>query len=157
MAVKKQENIVEKKDSKKEYIFAVGRRRAAIARVRLYAKAESVAWADQTVKLGEIFVNGKKIEEYFSGDVTKVKYLKPFEITNTLNKFITTIVVEGGGKNGQLDAAVLGISRALSTHDKEFRPKLKVKGLLTRDSRARERRKVGTGGKARRTKQSPKR
>lgn len=135
------------KTNNKEYIFAVGRRKAAVARVRLYPK----------VKNGEILVNGKPIEECFSGAVAKTRYEEPFRSTNTLGKYAVTVKVEGGGKNGQLEAVVMGIARALSVFNKEFRPLLKKKQLLTRDSRVRERRKIGTGGKARRKKQSPKR
>lgn len=84
--------------------------------------------------------------------------MEPFRATNTIGKYSLTIKVEGGGKSGQLEAVVHGISRALQLLDKEkFRPILKKKGFLTRDARVRERRKVGTGGKARRKKQSPKR
>lgn len=69
-----------------------------------------------------------------------------------------TFFVQGGGKKGQLGAIIHGLARAIEKTDKEtLRPILKKAGLLTRDSRTRERRKVGTGGKARRVKQSPKR
>lgn len=146
------------KSAKEYYIHAVGRRREAVARVRLYPDAKDVSWGEQQIKKGEIFVNGKPITEYFSGHVAKTIYQKPFQAIGGEGKFIVTVVVSGGGKNGQLAAVVHGIARALSLHDKEkFRPLLKKKGLLTRDSRAKERRKVGTGGKARRKKQSPKR
>jgi len=75
-----------------------------------------------------------------------------------VGKYYVTVKVVGGGKNGQLDAVVHGIARAFDKADREkFRPPLKRAGLLTRDARVRERRKVGTGGKARRKKQSPKR
>jgi small subunit ribosomal protein S9 len=76
----------------------------------------------------------------------------------TEDRFVTTIHVTGGGKSGQLDDIVHGISRALNLmNTEEYRPTLKAKGLLTRDPRTRERRMVGTGGKSRRAKQSPKR
>lgn len=147
------------KSIKKDYIHAVGRRREAVARIRLYADPKAdVFWGEQKISFGAIFINGKPIGDYFSGDVAKVRYEEPLLIAGVLGKFTVTIVVSGGGKSGQLDAVVHGISRALSAYDKEnFRSALKKKGLLTRDSRARERRKVGTGGKARRKKQSPKR
>ncbi len=144
---------------KKDYILTVGRRRQAVARVRLYVNPkEDVVWDDQKVAKGEIAVNGMPIANYFSGQVAKSFYEEPFKITHTEGKFIVTVSVSGGGKSGQLDAVVHGISRALVAHDKdEFRSLLKKKGLLSRDPRAKERRKVGTGGKARRKKQSPKR
>ena len=159
-------NKIEKKDkesktskvSKKEYIHAIGRRKQAIARVQLYSDfKEDVTWKDQVIKKGNIFVNEKPISEYFSGQVSKVAYEEPFKLTNTLNKFAVTIRISGGGLFGQLDASVLAIARALIIFDPSFRSILKKKGLLSRDSRVRERRKVGTGGKARRKKQSPKR
>lgn len=149
----------EKKDSHKEYIFAVGRRKAAVARVRLYPKVKAgTALGEYSLKSGDIFVNGKPIDAYFRIDTAKSRYTDPFRITNTLGTAAATIKVEGGGRRGQLDAAVMGIARALSKYNKkEFRSLLKKKGLLTRDPRVRERRKIGTGGKARRKKQSPKR
>jgi len=85
-------------------------------------------------------------------------YTKPFELTETVGKYYATIKVGGGGKSGQLGAVIHGLSRAFSLVDPEkFRPILKKQKLLTRDSREKERRKVGMGGKARRKKQSPKR
>ncbi|MBI2622886.1 MAG: 30S ribosomal protein S9 [Candidatus Levybacteria bacterium] len=162
MAKKKteqKEKVEEKTTLKKDFVFAVGRRKEAIARVRLYKAANNgVLWGEKKVKKGEIFVNGKPIGEYFSGKVAEVLYMEPFRLTNTVGKYILTVKVEGGGKKGQLEATVHGISRALQLLDKEkFRSVLKKKGFLTRDARVRERRKVGTGGKARRKKQSPKR
>lgn len=157
--IEKEVESEEKKTPQTGFIFAVGRRKEAVARVRLYKSANNgVLWGEKKVQKGEIFVNGKPIQEYFSGKVAEVLYMEPFRVTNTIGKYIFTIKVEGGGKKGQLDAAVHGISRALQLLDKEkFRPILKKKGFLTRDARVRERRKVGTGGKARRKKQSPKR
>lgn len=117
-----------------------------MARVRVF-KGES-----------ENLVNGKVIGVYFPGSVAREAWQKPFKTTDTLGKYYITVKVSGGGKKGQLDAVVLGISRALSLlkPDKHREP-LKKAGLLTRDSRIRERRMVGTGGRARRQKQSPKR
>lgn len=129
-----------------KFIFAVGRRKEAVARVRL-CKGK-----------GEIIVNNQPIEEYFPGVMAKKLYTTPFEITQTEGKYYATVKVEGGGKSGQLGAVIHGFSRALAQADSEkLRPLLKKQGLLTRDSRTRERRKVGMGGKARRKKQSPKR
>lgn len=148
-----------KKEQKIDYVFAVGRRKQAVARVRLYEaiKADAV-WGGLEVKKGEILVNKKSISEYFPGDIYKRIYTEPLRVANALNKYAFTIQVTGGGPAGQLDAVVAGISNALSKLDSEsYRPVLKKKGFLTRDARVRERRKVGTGGKARRKKQSPKR
>ncbi len=147
------------KEEKKNFITAVGRRREAVAGVRFYNNPkEDVIWGEQKVAKGQIFVNGKPIAEYFPGDVTKAAYEEPLRVTNLLEKSIITINVTGGGKSGQLDAVIHGISRALVKFDTEkFRKIIKKKGFLTRDARTRERRKVGMGGKARRKKQSPKR
>jgi small subunit ribosomal protein S9 len=148
------------KIQKKEYLFAVGRRKESVARVRLYEIVkEDFSWGNTPVKKGDIFVNEKPISEYFSSDVERHLYTEPFRITNTHQKNYTlTIRVVGGGHHGQLDAVIAGISNVLQKVDTEKnRPILKKKGFLTRDARVRQRRKVGTGGKARREKQSPKR
>lgn len=149
--IKKIENQV-----KKEYIFAVGRRREAVARVRLYSGA-SITLKEKILKKGSIIVNEKSIEDYFGKQSLKELHLKPFQVTKTLGKFIVSIKAEGGGLVGQLGAVIHGISRALEKYDPKNRPVLKKEGFLTRDPRTRERRKIGTGGKARRKKQSPKR
>ncbi len=149
----------EKKNTKKDYYFGIGRRKAAIARVRLYTHPkEGLAWQDIEVKKGEILVNKIPVEKYFPSDTDKKSYLEPLRITNGLEKFALTVRVEGGGKKGQLEAMVLGMARALVSYDKEkLRPILKKRGFLSRDQRIRQRRKVGMGGKSRRKKQSPKR
>ena len=144
---------VKKTTSKASYTYAVGRRKTANARVRLY-KSASVPGFDGV----QMIINGKPAEAYFPGETAKAAYRKPFIITETLTKMSASVVVAGSGKMGQLDATVHGIARSLATLDREaFRGLLKTAGLLTRDSRTRQRRMVGTGGKARRTKQSPKR
>ena len=136
----------------KEFIYAVGKRKEAVARIRLYPSVKG------DLKKGDIIVNGKKIEEYFSSQIQKAKYLEPLNITNTIGKYALTVKVSGGGVNSQLDALILGISRALSKFDSEkYRSILRKKGFLTRDARIRERRKIGMGGKSRRKRQSPKR
>lgn len=147
------------------YYEAVGRRKEAIARVRLHitGKEKSVSIVSGSkervqIKQGEMYVNGRPIEKMFSTPYEKSRYLSPFKLTDSEGRFAVSILVRGGGKHGQLEAVILGIARALSLADKEqYRPTLKKQHLLTRDARTRERRKVGTGGKARRAKQSPKR
>ncbi len=135
-----------KKAVKKDYVYSRGRRKSASSRVRLYK-------GDQ-----ESTVNGEVIGKYFPGEAYTRIWQKPFELTGTLGKYYITAKVAGGGKDGQLKAVVHGIARALSIENTEgFRSPLKVAGLLTRDSRIRERRMVGTGGKSRRKKSSPKR
>lgn len=144
------------KTVQKDFVFAIGRRKSSTAEVRLYKK-DATVWGGTTVKKGEFFVNNKPALEYF-GKTFEAVYKEPLRITGTENKFAVSIKVRGGGKAGQLDSAVLGIARALDKVDKEkFHSILKKKGMLTRDPRVRERRKVGMGGKSRRRKQSPKR
>jgi small subunit ribosomal protein S9 len=138
------------------YTFAIGRRKSSTAEVRLYKK-DALIWGTTTVKVGEYFVNNKPAIEYFGKSFEKV-YKEPLVATGTENKFAVSIKAIGGGKVGQLDATVLAIARTLDKIDKEkFHDILRKKGMLTRDPRVRERRKVGMGGKSRRKKQSPKR
>lgn len=145
------------KITKRDYIFAVGKRREAVARVRLYEDVKKYPAREETVKEGDIFVNNKKIGQYFSDKISQAIYNEPFKVTNTAEKYVLSIISSGGGKSGQLVAAVHGISRVLSKLDPKNRAILKKGGFLTRDARVRERRKIGMGGKARRRKQSPKR
>lgn len=153
---KSEKDIAEKEVAKKDYVFAVGRRKEAVARVRLYPK-DSIVWGGVEVKKGDIIVNKRSALEYFGKEAEK-SFKSPLTVTNTEKKFAITVVAVSGGKAGQLGATILGIARALDKFDKEkFHSILKKKGLLTRDPRVRERRKVGMGGKARRKKQSPKR
>lgn len=131
---------------KQTYIAAVGRRKEAVARVRLVSKA------------GIITINGKPYGEYFTGAVFERAFSKPFETINSIGKFSGSVIVSGGGTMSQLGAVIHGISRALSKIDTDkFRKLLKVEGLLTRDPRVKERRKYGHAQKARAMKQSPKR
>lgn len=134
-----------KKSSKAKYIPAIGRRKTATARVRLYEKR------------GPITVNNLPIVKYFPGEVNQVLYLQPFRVTDTIGKYSATIKVEGSGKKAQLGAVIHGIARALVLANKDFRPILKKNGFLTRDSRKKERRKAGLAHKARAKKISPKR
>lgn len=131
---------------KTNYIYAVGRRKSSSARVRLF-KGQ-----------GESLINDKKIKEVYQDQMSAFVINKPFKLTETEGKYYFTAKVVGGGKEGQLEALAHAISRSLVKLDSEkFRFILKNNNLLTRDSRTRLRRMVGTGGKARRKKQSPKR
>jgi small subunit ribosomal protein S9 len=112
--------------AKKEYYRAVGRRKRSTATVRLYKSG------------GPFVVNGKPIEEYFSGDVAGAAYAEPFEVTGTEGKFSGTIKVSGGGTGGQLGAVILGLARALIACDEKYRKPLSRAGLLTRDPREKE-------------------
>lgn len=133
------------KKPKKDYTYAVGRRRTASARVRLFKGNNQNE------------VNGMPVGQYFPGKVMADMWEMPFDLTETKGKYYMTARVIGGGKIGQLEAVVHGLSRAFSLADGKFRAPLKTAGLLTRDARIRERRKPGTGGRARKQKQSPKR
>lgn len=144
--MEKKSKVKIKKSKSKKYVYAVGRRKTAVARVRLFRGK------------GEILINDKPISQYFSGEMSKIFYLKPLEATETLGKYYATFKVEGSGKNSQLGAVVHGLARALDKENRElYHSALKKAGLLTRDSRAKERRKPGLMGKARKKKQSPKR
>ena len=141
------QNLKEKPKSKtEEYTYAIGRRKTATARIRLFKKS------------GDMIVNGMAVGKYFSGEVAQALYMKPFVVTGKVGKFSYTVKTEGSGKMSQLGAVSHALSRALTIVDTDaYKSLLKKAGLLTRDSRMKESRKVGTGGKARRKKQSPKR
>lgn len=128
-----------------QYYQSVGRRKEAVARVRLFEGN------------GLMTVNGKPISEVFRGEINQRKYQKPFELTKSLGKYTASIKVEGGGFSSQLDAIVHGIARSLASIAIENRTAVKRAGLLTRDPRVKERRKYGLAHKARAKKQSPKR
>lgn len=130
-----------------KYTEAVGRRKVATARVRLYHEASS-----------DFIVNGIAAGKYFDSVVgAPTRYNKPLKLTGTQGKYFISAQVSGSGVSAQLDAVAHGLSRALVEIDPEFRSILKAEGLLTRDDRMKETRKIGTGGKARRKRQSPKR
>lgn len=131
---------------KGEYIEGIGKRKVAVARVRIYPEK------------GEFIVNDMLAKDYFSDiPMAVVKYNLPFALTKTEGDFAVTAKITGSGKSAQLDALVHGLSRALEKYDPKVRPFLKEEGLLTRDARMKETRKPGRGGKARRKRQSPKR
>lgn len=149
----------ESANNKVTYYEAVGRRKNASARVRLYVVGEgTVTIGGVALSKGDMTVNGRPAEKYFPGEVSKKMYQEPFRTTNTLGRFAVSITTIGGGLAGQLGATIHGLSRALEKTDKEkFRPILKKRGFMTRDPRKKERRKAGFAGKARARKQSPKR
>lgn len=149
----------ESTNNKVTYYEAVGRRKNASARVRLYVVGEgTVTVGGVALSKGDMIVNGRPAEKYFPGEVMKKMYQEPFRTTNTLGRFAVSITTIGGGLSGQLGATIHGLSRALEKTDKEkFRPILKKRGFMTRDPRKKERRKAGFAGKARARKQSPKR
>ena len=129
----------------KNYIYAVGKRKSSTARVRLFKGQE------------ESTVNGDLIGKYFPGASSLAAWNRPFDEVELSGKYYFTARVTGGGKKGQIDAVIHGISRAIVKIKETHKKTLKKAGLLSRDSRIRERRKVGMGGKSRRKRQSPKR
>lgn len=147
-----------KKNSTKDYIMTVGRRKSAVARVRLYPSTRKIMVKDIEAVKGDVIVNDMPIKDYFRFEAFPPKLNKFLKAMSAESKFIFTVKVSGGGLASQLDAMVHGMGRALDKQDTDtYHPLLKAGGYLTRDARVRERRKVGTGGKARRKKQSPKR
>jgi small subunit ribosomal protein S9 len=114
--------------------LGTGRRKTAVARVRLASGS------------GKIVINGRPFENYFPTETLRMVVNQPFVVTSTAEKFDVRVNVEGGGPNGQAGAVRHGIARALLEADANLRPTLKSEGLLTRDSRKRERKKYGQPG-----------
>ena len=106
-------------------------------------RKEATAVATLKKGSGDFVVNKKKLEEYFGRDVAKMIVKQPLVLTNTLNSFDIDIRVNGGGAFGQAGAIRLAISKALVLENPDFRAELKKAGYLTRDSRVKERKKVG--------------
>lgn len=126
------------------YNYGTGRRKSAVARV--FIKAGK----------GDIVVNDKPIDEFFSRETGRMVARQPLVLTETIGKFDIMINVAGGGESGQAGAVRHGITRALIDYSADFKPVLKAAGLVTRDAREVERKKVGLR-KARRRKQFSKR
>ncbi|HQY91650.1 MAG: 30S ribosomal protein S9 [Caldilineaceae bacterium] len=114
-----------------EYVEAIGRRKEASARVRLYPGT------------GEIVVNDKPANVYFGRALDQMILRQPLSLTGTEASFNISVKVHGGGEGGQASAVRLGIARALIEQDANLRPPLKAAGFLTRDARAKERKKPG--------------
>lgn len=131
---------------KQTYIYAVGKRKTAIATVRVYSNGK-----------GEITVNNKTLVEYFKDEKKKIDIaMDALNLLNLAKNFTIVIVTKGGGKASQSEAIRLGISRALIKLDEEYKKTLRSKGFLTRDPRSKERKKPGLK-KARRAPQWSKR
>ena len=122
----------------KRYYEAVGRRKRAIARVRLFTADPS-----QSLKEGNLLINDKPYKEYFPILSLQKKVESPFTRLKSLSRFRATVKVKGGGLTGQAEAVRHGFSRALILFDENFRKKLKKSGYLTRDPRKKERKKFG--------------
>jgi small subunit ribosomal protein S9 len=117
---------------KSKYFQTVGRRKTASARARLYTQGSK-----------EITVNGKPCEAYFKLDTLQKQVISPLQKINCLGKFGVSLLVRGGGLSGQAQACCHAIARALVLLNPYFKKRLKKSGLLTRDSRMRERKKPG--------------
>ena len=124
--------------------YGTGRRKSAVARVFLKAGK------------GDIVVNGKPVDEFFSRETGRMIVRQPLALTDSLNRFDIQVNVNGGGESGQAGAVRHGITRALIDYDETLKAVLKKAGLVTRDAREVERKKVGLH-KARRRKQFSKR
>ena len=114
--------------------LGTGRRKTSVARVRLAAGT------------GKITINGRPLENYFPMEALRNVAVQPLSVTGSTGKFDAQITVTGGGPTGQAGAVRHGLARALLTVDVNFRPVLKAEGLLTRDSRQKERKKYGQPG-----------
>ena len=115
----------------RQHHYGTGRRKTAVARVYI-----------QPGK-GAIIVNGKPVDEFFSRETGRMVVRQPLVLTNTVSSFDISVNVDGGGESGQAGAVRHGITRALIEHDASLKPVLKKAGLVTRDAREVERKKVG--------------
>jgi small subunit ribosomal protein S9 len=113
------------------YVYGTGRRKTAVARVRLLPGD------------GGIVVNGKPAAEYFGGAAREGILVQPFRVTETEGRYSASVLVAGGGVSGQIGAIRHGIARALVSAHPDARRSLREAGLLTRDPRAKERKKYG--------------
>ena len=127
-----------------DYYYGTGRRKTSVARV--FIKKGS----------GKFVVNGKPLDEYFARETGRMVVRQPLELTANLEAFDIKVNVHGGGESGQAGAVRHGVTRALIDYDETRKPALSAAGLVTRDAREVERKKVGLH-KARRRKQFSKR
>jgi small subunit ribosomal protein S9 len=122
----------------KQYLWGVGRRKTAVARVRI------------ALGSGKIEVNGRSLNDYFTGERDRKAIFGPLEVTNLGGKVDIFVNARGGGPSGQAGAIVMGLGRALSKYDSNLETALRNAGFLTRDSRMKERKKYGQRGARRR-------
>lgn len=116
---------------KKNIIWTTGRRKTAVARVRMFPGS------------GAITINERTLEDYFPRPTSRMRILEPFEATETVGQYDVLVSVEGGGIAAQADAVRHGISRALVSATETLRPTLRKGGMMTRDPREVERKKYG--------------
>ena len=117
--------------NQEHYYYGTGKRKTSVAMVRLY------------MEKGPIIINGKPLEEVLGWESWRVLVTEPFRVTDTLNQYRVVAKVRGGGVVSQADAVKSGITKALVVADPTLRDSLKKAGLLTRDSREKERKKYG--------------
>jgi small subunit ribosomal protein S9 len=118
-------------NTQQAYFYGTGRRKTAVARVRLYNGN------------GQITINGKQMRDFFPREALQVILQQPLRLTNQLGKFNVSVKVAGGGTSGQAGAVRHGIARALTQADDSLRSPLGKSGFLTRDPRVKERKKYG--------------
>ncbi len=124
--------------NKTDEILATGRRKCAVARVRIKPGT------------GKVTINGKAIAEYFQTEALRGYIAQPLAVSSNVNKFDIAANIDGGGLMGQAGALRHGVARALVKYDEALRPILKSCGMLTRDARVKERKKSGQPGARRR-------
>ena len=120
------------------YVWGVGRRKTAVARVRVAPGS------------GRIEINGRTLNEYFTSERDRKSIFGPLEVTNTGGKMDVLVSADGGGPTGQTGAIVMGLARALAKYDNTLEQPLRTAEFLTRDSRMKERKKYGQRGARRR-------
>jgi len=123
--------MTKKANTERNFIYATGKRKSAVARVRV------------TPGTGKVTINKKELNEFYSLETLKAVVMRPFTVANMMEKYDVIATVNGGGFSAQAGAVAHGISKALATIDLDTRTSLKRAGLLTRDSRVKERRKYG--------------
>jgi small subunit ribosomal protein S9 len=145
MTAQTNEQSTSKTNKPPAFIRAIGRRKTAVARVRLHTGK------------GDNLINNQSVSQYFPGIFNETIFLSPLRTANAIGKYHVTVKVKGGGKQAQMEAVAHGIARTLVKLDPNLKQALKKKNLITRDPRMKERRKAGFAQAARARKQSPKR
>jgi small subunit ribosomal protein S9 len=115
-----------------QYYEGIGRRKTSTARVRLHSGGT-----------GEVTVNDKPVKDYFGRELDILKLMTPLKVVGAESRYDVTVKVHGGGDTGQADAVAMGVARALVVSDPELKSVLRKAGFLTRDARAKERKKPG--------------
>jgi small subunit ribosomal protein S9 len=130
--IKKEETAKNKKTKLHEYYYASGKRKTAVARVRLFPKGN-----------GDITINEKPAKDYFTLKTSLGIIRSPLKMVGAINSFDIVVKVTGGGPSSQAEAVRHGIARVLLNYDHTYRTSLKKAGFLTRDARTKERKKPG--------------